>query len=103
MVYGFGLEKLPCVEMKANAAYFQIAMLSAVVATAIKYLALPEAWRHFTMKTLRFRLIRMAGLVSYHARQVGLRIPAGYAFREVFEDTWWRILGLTTELAISTA
>jgi hypothetical protein len=103
MVYGFGLEKLPCREMKPNAAYFQIAMLSAIVTTAMKELALPEGWRNFTMKTLRFRLIRLAGVVSHHARQVGLRIPGGYAFREVFEDSWWRVLGLTTELAISTA
>jgi len=104
MVYGFGLEKLPCLEMKANAAYFQIAMLSAVVATAVKHLVLPEAWRNFTMKTLRFRLIRLAGVVSHHARQVGLRIPMGYVFREDFEAAWWRILGLTSEWAsVSTA
>jgi hypothetical protein len=103
MVYGFGLEKLPCREMKPNAAYFQIAMLSAIVATGVKYLSLPDGWQNLTMKTLRFRLIRLAGVVSHHARQVGLRIPAAYAFREVFEDAWWRIRGLTTELAISTA
>lgn len=103
MVYGFGLEKLPCEDMKANAAYFQISMLSAIVATAMKVLALPEGWQHFTMKTLRFRLIRLAGVVSRHARQLGLKIPVGYAFREVFEDAWWRILGLSSELAYSTA
>lgn len=103
MIYGFGLEKLPCQEMKANAAYFQIAMLSAIVATAVKVLALPEEWQSFTMKTMRFRLIRLAGVVSRHARQIGLKIPAGYPFREVFEEAWWRILGLSSELTVSTA
>ena len=103
MIYGFGLEKLPCQEMKANAAYFQIAMLSAIVATAVKVWALPEEWKKFTMKTIRFRLIRLAGVVSRHARQIRLKIPAGYPFREVFEDAWWRVLGLSSELRVSTA
>jgi hypothetical protein len=102
MVYGFGLEKLPCMDMKANAAYFQMAMLSGIVATALKYLALPESWRTCTMKTLRFRLIRLAGFVSRHARQLWLKIPKDYVYREVFEEARWRILGLSSELASST-
>jgi len=53
LVYGFGLEKLPCIEMKANATYFQIALLAAV-ACAVRCLALPESWSTYTMKTLRF-------------------------------------------------
>ena len=103
MVYGFGMEKLPCREMKANAAYFQFGMISAIVATALKHLVLPEGWQNFTMKTLRFRLINFAGKVVRHSGQTKLRIPFGHAFRNVFEDAWFRILGLTTELAISTA
>lgn len=103
MVYGFGLEKLPCRDMNANAAYFQMAMLSGIVATALKYLALPESWRSCTMKTLRFRLIRLAGFVSRHARQLWLKIPRDYVFREIFEEARWRILGLAGELAVSTA
>jgi hypothetical protein len=104
MVVGFGLEKLPCGEMKANAAYFQIGMLAAIVATALKALTLPESWHSFTMKTLRFRLIHMAGVVVRHARQVWLKIPQGHAFQEIFEAAWWRIKGLTSEWAsMSTA
>lgn len=103
MVYGFGLEKLPCQDMKANAVYFQIAILSGIVATAMRCLALPESWRNCTMKTLRFRLIRLAGLVSRHARQWWLKIPKDYAYREIFEEARWRILGLASEWAHSTA
>jgi hypothetical protein len=103
MVYGFGLEKLPCQDIKANAVYFQIAMLSGIVATAIKYLTLPESWRNCTMKTLRFKLIRLAGFVSRHARQLWLKIPMDYTYREIFEEARWRIRGLSSELAISTA
>jgi hypothetical protein len=103
MVYGFGLEKLPCREMKPNAAYFQMAMLSAIVATAVKVLTLPESWWSYTMKTLRFKLIRLAGFVSRHARSLWLKIPSGYACRKIFEEARWRILGLASELTPSTA
>ena len=89
--------------MKANAAYFQFGIISSVVAAALKHLVLPEGWQNFTMKTLRFRVINFAGKVVRHAGQTKLRIPFGHAFRSVFEDAWFRILGLTTELAISTA
>jgi len=103
MVYGFGLEKLPCREMKPNAAYFQMAMLSAIVATAVKVLTLPESWWSYTMKTLRFKLIRLAGFVSRHARSLWLKIPSGYAYRKIFEEARWRVIGLASELTPSTA
>jgi Transposase DDE domain group 1 len=99
MVYGFGLEKLPCMEMKANAAYFQISLLAAIVASAVKHLALPQSWSSFTMKTLRFRLIRLAGYVAQHARYAWMKIPLRYTYREVFEEARWRIIGLEAEFA----
>ena len=34
---GLGLEKLPCREMMANAAYFQVALLASTVFTATKH------------------------------------------------------------------
>lgn len=99
MVYGFGLEKLPCIDMKANAAYFQISLLTSVVAIAMKHLALPASWAPFTMKTLRFRLIRLAGYVARHARSTWLKIPSRYPYQKIFEDARWRILGLEAEFA----
>ena len=73
---GFGLEKLPCREMMANAAYFQVALLANTVFAATKHLALPESWRPLTIKTVRFRLIRLAGIVQKRARYLILKIPA---------------------------
>jgi len=64
----FGLSKLPCRELMANAAYFQVALLADTVFVATKHLALPKSWRPLTIKTLRFRLIRLAGIVSRRAR-----------------------------------
>jgi hypothetical protein len=99
MVYGFGLEKLPCMAMKANAAYFQVSLLAAIVAAAVKHLALPPSWSHYTMKTLRFRLIRLAGYVAKHARYAWMKIPSGYTYREIFEEARWRIIGLEADFA----
>ena len=96
---GFGLSKLPCVERKANAAYFQIALLANTVFCALKHLALPEGWRSWTIKTVRFRLIRLAGLVVRKARYLWLKISERYPYRGVFEEVRGRLLGLWAELA----
>ena len=96
---GFGLSKLPCREMMANAAYFQVALLADTVFVAMKHLALPASWRTLTIKTVRFRLIRLAAVVARRSRYLWLRIPRDYPFREVFEAARWRLLGLSVELA----
>ncbi len=95
---GFGLSKLPCREFMANAAYFQMALLSCTVSAAFKHLALPESWRHFTIKTLRFRMIRLAGIVSRRARYLWLKIPENYPFRQIFEDARYKLLWLSTNM-----
>jgi len=99
LIHGYGLSKLPCVEMKANAAYFQIALLAMIVMTGMKYLALPDYWRSYTIKTIRRKLIRMAGVIVWHARYVWMKIPEIVPHRKVFEDSRWRILGLEAEFA----
>lgn len=96
---GFGLSKLPCREMLANAAYFQVALLSSTVFAAMKHLALPESWKTLTIKTVRFRLIRLAGVVARRSRYLWLKIPRNYPFQKVFEEARWRLWGLSVELA----
>jgi hypothetical protein len=98
-VIATGLAKLPCVEMNANAAFFQIVLLTAVVITAMKYLVLPEAWRSLTIPTLRYRLIRLAGLVQRRARALWLKIPEQYPYRQVVEAARYRVLGVGCEIA----
>jgi hypothetical protein len=98
-VIATGLEKLPCADVSANAAFFQIVLLTAVVIMALKVLVLPESWRSLTISTLRYRLIRLAGLVQRRARSLWLKIPERYAFRTVFEDARYRVLGVGCEIA----
>jgi hypothetical protein len=89
---GFGLSKLPCREFMANAAYFQLALLASTVVAAFKHLALPESWRPLTIKTLRYRLIRLAGVVQCRARYLVLKIGAHYPFLREFEEARWSVL-----------
>ena len=91
---GFGLEKLPCQDMMANAAYFQIALLSHVVFAAAKNLLLPESWKQLTIKTVRHRMIRLAGIVRKRSRYLWLKIPEAYPYRQIFEEARWRLIGL---------
>ena len=96
---GFGLSKLPCREFMANAAYFQMALLSCTVAAAFKHLVLPEGWRQFTIKTLRFRMIRLAGIVSRRARYLWSKMEPEISTRQIFEDARYRLLWLSANLA----
>lgn len=97
---GFGLSKLPCRDFMANAAYFQMAMLAAVVTAAFKHLVLPKGWQAFTIQTLRFRLIRLAGTVCKKSRYLWLKISGAYPYKDVFEQARWASLGLS--VAVNT-
>jgi len=97
---GFGLSKLPCRELSANAAYFQIAMLANIVFAAMKHLALPESWRHLTIKTVRFRLIRSAGVAARRSGYLWLKISKSYPFRKLFEEARWSMLGPSLSAAV---
>jgi len=98
-VIATGLSKLPCADIVANGAFFQIVLLTAVVITALKYLVLPETWQSLTIQTLRYRLIRLAGLVQRRARALWLKIPEKYPYRHVFEEARYRVLGVGCEIA----
>jgi len=96
---GIGLSKLPCRKMKANSAYFQMALLAYTVFAATKHLALPKSWGSLTIETVRSRLIRLAGVVGKRARSVWLKIGKAYPHLTCFEEARWRILGLSVEMA----
>jgi hypothetical protein len=93
LIGGFGLSKLPCQEENANAAYFQLAMLSHIVFIAFKHLALPPPWIPKTIETVRFELIRLGGMVSRRARSLWLKIGERYPHVEIFENARWATLG----------
>ena len=58
-----------------------------------------RSWQRLTIKTVRFRLIRLAGVVVRRSRSVWLKLSGGYLYRKEFEDARERILGLCGTLS----
>ena len=73
---GFSLEHFPSGKFYSNATYLQIVALAYNLICALKILSLPTKFRPFTIKTLRFRLLDIAGVWVRHARRWILRLSA---------------------------
>jgi hypothetical protein len=82
----------------ANAGFFQILILAYNLCPVLKYRVLPKEWQEYTVKTLRFRLFNVAGIVVRHAKEYILKIPLGNPFYEVFCNAKWRVIGVGVEL-----
>ena len=74
---GFGLERLPCGTLEANAMFFRIGVLAYNLFVLFKLLALPNAWRTAQIQTIRWRLYQIAGKVVTHAGAVILKVQEG--------------------------
>lgn len=91
---GFGLEQLPSGRFESNAAFMQIVALAYNLVGALKRLALPVAWRSWTIKTLRYRLLYIAALWVRHARRFVLKLKASAALIALFRRVLERPLAL---------
>lgn len=89
---GFGLHWLPCNDLLANAAYFQTCLLAYNLVQVFKQTALPESWRTFGVKNLRFRLLCQGAIVVRHARRRILRLWRDFPFFDVFDRARWAVL-----------
>jgi len=89
---GFGLERLPCGQLLANAAYLQVCLIAYNLVQTFKNCALPASWRNFEIKNLRFRLLCRAAKLVSHAGQMALKLSRSYAHFEVFEQARWAVL-----------
>jgi len=83
--YGFSLNNLPSADFFVNALYFRIQTLGYNLISALKHIKLPETWRPFTLKTLRFRLIAIPALVVRHARRLCLKINRAHPYLPVLK------------------
>jgi len=92
---GFGLDRLPCGQLMANAAYLQICLIAYNLVETFKSCALPQSWRKFEVKNLRFRLLCRAGKLVSHAGQTFLKLARSYAHFDVFERARWAVLSPT--------
>lgn len=80
--HGFGLASLPSGDFFVNAVYLRIMTLAFNLIASFKRSVLPTSWALHTLKTLRFRLLNIPGIVVRHARQLYLRISRHWPWRE---------------------
>lgn len=81
---GFGLGDIPSNKFLSNSAYMQIVILAYNLVNALKVISLPEEYRSCTIRTLRFRLINIAGSWIRHAREYILKLVTSAAKVDLF-------------------
>jgi hypothetical protein len=82
--YGFGLNQFPSSRKLPNAAYFHIVLLAYNLCQALKLMKLDFSWRYMTIKTIRYHVLHVAGLVVRHARRWYLKLFHRYPHYDVF-------------------
>lgn len=74
---GFGMDHLPSGDLRANAVYFGIGIMTYNLFIAQKMLMLPLEWQGKTIKSIRWLLVEVAGKLIEHGRCVILKIAVG--------------------------
>ena len=69
---------LPSYRFGANAAWWQLVVLTHNLLSALKRLALPETWAAFRPRRLRFLLFHVAGRLVRHGRRLVLRLARSH-------------------------
>lgn len=69
---------LPSYRFGANAAWWQLVVLTHNLVSALKRLALPETWAAFRPRRLRFLLFHVAGRLVQHGRRLVLRVARAH-------------------------
>ena len=80
----FGLEKMPTQRFQANWVWLLIGQLAWNLVAWFKRLCLPVECHTQTVKTLRQRLLKVAGKIVHQGRQRFLVLSADYLFQD-----WW--------------
>jgi len=89
--YELSLDKFPCDSFHANWAYLLIGILAYNLAVWMKAYILPEEYRGVTLKTLRYRLIHVAGQVIESGRRLWLGLKRGYTYISDFREALRRL------------
>jgi hypothetical protein len=82
---------MPCGQFEANSLYFSIGVLTYNLLQLLKIIGLPEEEHNKSIKALRYQLIRLAGKLVIHARQMILQIAAPIENIELFKMAYYRL------------
>ncbi|MGH8273461.1 MAG: IS1380 family transposase [Gammaproteobacteria bacterium] len=92
---GFGMERLPCGQFAANAAFFRLGVLAYNLFKAFVRWTLDKRWRRCQVQTVRWRLYQSAAKVVSHAGALYLKVSTQWL--ALFESIRKRCWELTTE------
>lgn len=92
---GFGMERMPCGQMEANAVFFRIGVIAYNLFIGFKRLSCPEVWIKHTIATFRWKMIQVAGRIVRHAGSVILKLSTDIEKIEVFQVIRKRIYELS--------
>lgn len=73
---GFGMERIPCGQFAANAAFFRIGVLAHNLFALFKQGALGADWQRHKVAIVRWRLFHLPGKVVRHAGSWVLKVAA---------------------------
>jgi hypothetical protein len=76
---GFGMERMPCGQESANAAFFRIGVIAHNLFVLFKHSALGEGWQRHRVATVRWRLFQIPGRLVRHAGTWTLKVAANVA------------------------
>ncbi|MBU2846861.1 hypothetical protein HF923_13850 [Acidithiobacillus ferriphilus] len=94
---GFGMERMPCGQERANAAFFRIGVIAHNLFVLFKHSALGEGWQRHRIATVRWRLFQVPGRLIRYAGAWVLKVAATFA--EDFADIRARGYATLHELA----
>lgn len=73
---GFGMERMPCGQFKANAAFFRIGVIAHNLFVLFKQPVLGADWQRHKVATVRWRLFHLPGKVVRHAGAWVLKVAS---------------------------
>ena len=76
---GFGMERMPCGQESANAAFFRIGVMAHNLFVLFKHAALGEGWQRHRVATVRWRLFQVPGRLVRHAGAWTLSVASNVA------------------------
>ena len=71
---GFGMERMPCGQLEANAVFFRIGVLAYNVSRLFVLKTLGISWHRHQVQTLRWKLYGTAGKIVFHGGYVWLKV-----------------------------
>ena len=93
---GFGLEKLPTKWFHANWAYLLIGQMAFNLMAWFKRMVLPEQYQQSTIKTIRHRVLNVAGKIVQTGRKLYLIMSDQNRYQEVWEHAIKKLAALGT-------